>query len=209
MESHEKPTSVSSHSQDEAINPAKSFEGQTIWDAWRIGVVGFGLASLAVFGSWAFLGKWFYGTLGELGAYIAWLVLYLGIGCESMQGLINCERRRIRFFKVFSSSFAAYAILWIVVWMVWKNSFGEWLAAGLGSLGMALVLCLSFQNFKEWHRLWVVLAISNMTGYFIGSWLHARMEMPWGAVAWGIAYGFFFGGGIGPAFWIVQRGVKN
>jgi len=38
-------------------DPAKP-PTQTIWDAWRIGVMGFGLASLAVFGSWGFLGGW-------------------------------------------------------------------------------------------------------------------------------------------------------
>ncbi len=180
--------------------------GQSIWDAWKIGVVGFGLASLAVFGSWAFLGKWFYGTLGEVGAYVAWLVMYLGIGCELMKGLIPGTSQRFRFFKIFSTSFAVYALLWIVVWMTFKNATGEWLAAVFGSLGMALLICWAFKNVKEWHRVWVALAISNMTGYFIGSWLHAHMPMPWGALAWGIAYGFFFGGGIGPAFWIARTG---
>jgi uncharacterized membrane protein len=110
----------------------------------------------------------------------------------------------VRFFKVFSLSFAVYALVWIAVWMAFKNATGEWLAAVFGSLGMAVLICSAFKNLKAWHRVWVVLAISNMTGYFIGSWLHAHMSMPWGAVAWGVAYGFFFGGGIGPAFWIAR-----
>ena len=206
MESDQNPSDPSLHPGSEEKNRIGDHVGQTIWDAWRIGVLGFGIASLAVFGSWAFWGKWFYGTLGEAGAYIAWMVMYLGIGCESMKGLIPGGNQRLRFFKIFSSSFAAYAVLWIVVWMVFKNATGEWLAAIFGSLGMAILICSAFKNFKEWQRVWVVLAISNMTGYFIGSWLHARMPMPWGAVAWGIAYGFIFGGGIGPAFWFARTG---
>lgn len=182
----------------------ETFQQQSIWDAWKIGVVGFGSASLVVFGSWAFLGKWFYGSLGEIGAYLVWMLMYLGVGCESMRGLIPGASQRFRFFKIFSTSFAVYALVWIVVWMAFKNSTGEWLAAVLGSLGMAVLICWAFKSLKEWHRVWVALAISNMTGYFIGAWLHAHMPMPWGAVAWGVAYGFFFGGGIGPAFWIAR-----
>lgn len=189
-------------------NPGPACQ-QTIWDAWRIGVVGFGLASLAVFGSWAFLGKWFYGTLDELGAYLVWTVMYLGIGCESMKGLIPGAHSRFKFFKIFSISFAVYALLWIVVWMTFKNSTGEWLASIFGSLGMAMLICWAFKNLKEWHKVWIALAISNMTGYFIGSWLHAHIPMPMGAVAWGVAYGFFFGGGIGPAFWIARTGGSS
>ena len=194
------------HAQDPAIDDSSRSPSveQSIWDAWRTGVLGFGLASMVVFGSWAFLGKWFYGTLGEIGAYLAWMVIYLGVGCESMKGLIPGTRQRVRFFKVFSLSFAVYALVWIAVWMAFKNATGEWLAAVFGSLGMAVLICRAFKNLKAWHRVWVVLAISNMTGYFIGSWLHAHISMPWGAVAWGVAYGFFFGGGIGPAFWIAR-----
>ena len=192
--------------QTEPIAESTQPPAQTIWDAWRIGVLGFGLASLAVFGSWAFLGGWFYHTLGEAGAYVAWLVLYLGIGCEVMKGLIPGPGARWRFFKVFSTSFAAYAILWIVVWMAMRNKTGEALAAVFGSLAMGLCICAFLGNTKEWHRVWMVLTISNASGYFIGSWLHATMGMPWGAVAWGVAYGFFFGGGIGPAFWFARTG---
>ena len=98
------------HTQDPAIDDSSRSHPveQSIWDAWRTGVLGFGLASMVVFGSWAFLGKWFYGTLGEIGAYLAWMVIYLGIGCESMRGLIPGTRQRVRFFKVFSLSFAVW-----------------------------------------------------------------------------------------------------
>lgn len=204
MEPEEQASSTTPKGSQDRQNHFDGPVEQTIWDAWRIGVIGFGAASLAVFGSWAFLGKWFYGTLGEAGAYIVWLVMYLGLGCESMKGLIPGNNQRLRFFKIFSSSFAAYALLWIVVWMSFRNATGEWLAAVFGSLGMAMLICSAFKNFKEWQRVWIVLAISNTTGYFIGSWLHARMPMPWGAVAWGVSYGFFFGGGIGPAFWFAR-----
>jgi len=90
--------------QTEPANDRTTSFTQHIWDAWRIGVLGFGLASLAVFGSWAFLGGWFYRALGEAGAYIAWLVLYLGIGCEVMKGLTPGPGARLKFFKIFSTS---------------------------------------------------------------------------------------------------------
>ena len=101
MESPEEQPVSDQASSNAADNQPVNTKAQTIWDAWRIGVLGFGLASLAVFGSWAFLGKLFY-ALGEEGAYIAWLILYLGIGCEVMKGLTPGPGARLRFFKIFS-----------------------------------------------------------------------------------------------------------
>jgi hypothetical protein len=188
-------------SREKTSNPSKTL---ILWDAWRIGVLGFSLASLVVFASWAFFGSWFYTTLGEMGAYIVWLIMYLVIGCEVMKGLLPGPDARIRFYQVFSSAFAAYAILWIVVWMIFRNRQGEALAAVFGSLVMGLRICAAQGNLKQWWRLWIVLSISNLSGYFLGAWLHATLGMPWGAVAWGMAYGFLFGSGIGPAFWLAR-----
>ena len=44
-----------------------------------IGMLGFGAASLLVFGSWAWMGRWLYGALGEAGTYAVWAVVFIGI----------------------------------------------------------------------------------------------------------------------------------
>ena len=176
-----------------------------LWDAWRISTFGFGLATLVVFGSWAFLGQWFYGTLGELGAYLAWMLLYLGIGGETLKGLLP-EWSRWRFHQVFSLAFMAYALAWMVAWFALRNFGGEMLGALCGSVAMGWVLCLRLRHMREWLRVSVILFVSNGSGYFLGSWLHQQWDMPWGALGWGAAYGLMFGGGIGPAIWFARPG---
>lgn len=176
-----------------------------LWDAWRISTLGFGVATLAVFGSWAFLGHWFYGTLGELGAYLAWMLLYLGIGGETMKGLLP-EWSRWRFHQLFSLAFMAYALAWMVAWFALRNFGGEILGAFFGSIAMGWVLCLRLRHMRKWIRVSVILFVSNGSGYFLGSWLHQQWDMPWGALGWGAAYGLIFGGGIGPAIWFARPG---
>ena len=45
-----------------------------------LGGLGFGLASLLVFATVAFGERWMYTHLGLWGAYLAWTVLFIGLG---------------------------------------------------------------------------------------------------------------------------------
>jgi len=175
-----------------------------LWQAWRLGTLGFGLASLAVFGSWAFLGRWFYQWLGEAGAYLAWSIMFLGLGGSALHRLIP-DLNRWAFQRLFAGAFMSYAVIWMIAWLSCRNQLGEVLGSLLGCFGMGACLCLMQRVPNQWLRVSLILFGSNLSGYFLGSWMHQQWGMPWGAVAWGLAYGLMFGGGIGPALWLIQQ----
>jgi hypothetical protein len=69
---------------------------------------------------------------------------------------------------------------------------------------MALVFAAGFRSLKSTVKLSAVLFVSNCLGYFVGSALNNSFGGRSGMLLWGVAYGLFFGAGIGAALQLVQ-----
>src|SRR6188474_1598430 len=77
-----------------------------------IGALGFCIASMAVFGSWAFAGRWMHEQLGELGAYGAWALMFVLIAGSTLSQLMIGTRALTKFYGLFAAAFLLYAIGW-------------------------------------------------------------------------------------------------
>jgi hypothetical protein len=69
---------------------------------------------------------------------------------------------------------------------------------------MAVVFAGGFNSLRSTLKLSAVLFVSNCLGYFLGSALNHSFGGRLGMLLWGIAYGLFFGAGIGAALQLVQ-----
>jgi hypothetical protein len=172
------------------------------------GAIGFGLVSLCVFATVAFGERWMYRTLGVLGAFLAWAVLFIALSGAVFGSLVVVRWRLPRFYLLFALAFFAYAAGWMLAYFTLRNSAGELLGSLAGSIAMALVFAAGFGASRSVVQLSAVLFVTNALGYFLGSALHDSVRGPAGMLLWGIAYGVFFGAGIGAALHFVQRAVS-
>ncbi len=169
------------------------------------GAIGFGLVSLCVFATVAFAERWMYQTLGLLGAYLAWTVLFILLSGAVFGSLIVVRWRLPKFYFLFGLAFFAYAAGWVVAYFTLRNTAGEWLGALAGSVLMAVVFAAGFGRLRSTGKLSAVLFVSNALGYFLGSALNNSFGGRPGMLLWGVAYGVFFGAGIGAALHLVQQ----
>ena len=169
------------------------------------GAIGFGLVSLCVFATVAFAERWMYQTLGLLGAYVAWTVLFVLLSGAVFGSLVVTRWRLPRFYFLFGLAFFAYAAGWVIAYFTLRNTAGEWLGSLAGSVLMALVFAAGFGRLSSTGKLSAVLFVSNSLGYFLGSALNNSLGGRPGMLLWGIAYGVFFGAGIGAALHLVQQ----
>ena len=169
------------------------------------GAIGFGLVSLVVFATVAFGERWMYRTLGLTGAYLAWTVLFILLSGGVFGSLAVIRWRLPKFYLLWSLAFFAYAVAWVVAYFTLRNTTGELVGALAGSILMAVVFALGFGSLGSTLKLSAVLFVSNSLGYFIGSALNDSFRGASGMLLWGIAYGLFFGAGIGAALYIVQQ----
>jgi hypothetical protein len=170
-----------------------------------IGAIGFGLVSLCVFATVAFAERWMYQTLGLLGAYLAWTVLFILLSGVVFGSLVVVRWRLPRFYFLFGLAFFAYAAGWVIAYFTLRNTAGEWLGALAGSVLMAVVFAAGFGRFRSAGKLSAVLFVSNSLGYFLGSGLNNSLGGRPGMLLWGVAYGLFFGAGIGAVLHLVQQ----
>ena len=70
---------------------------------------------------------------------------------------------------------------------------------------MAVVFAAGFGSLRSTLKLSAVLFVSNCLGYFLGSALNKSFGGQTGMLLWGVAYGLFFGAGIGAALHLVQQ----
>ena len=169
------------------------------------GAIGFGVVSLAVFATVAFGERWMYRTLGLLGAYIAWTVLFIVLSGAVFGSLVVGRWRLPKFFLLFGLAFFAYAAGWVLAYFTLRNSAGEWLGSLAGSVLMALVFAAGFGSLRSTVKLSAALLVSHSLGYFLGSALNNFFGGPVGMLLWGVAYGLCFGAGIGAALQLVQQ----
>jgi len=163
------------------------------------GAARFGLVSLVVFATVAFAEAAMVRTLGLVGAYTVWTVLFLGGGGVLLAPLVPGFRRTV-FVGWFTVAFLAYALLWCAAWFASPNRLGEWLGAIAGVAAMAGVLRRGGICTRPVWAATAVLALGNASGYFAGDALHNAWGRPWGMVAWGVLFGMGTGGALG---WIL------
>ena len=169
------------------------------------GAIGFCLVSLCVFATVAFGERWMYRTFGLIGAYLVWTVLFILLSGAVFGSLVVDRWRLPRFYILWGLAFFAYAAAWTVAYFIMRDTAGELVGALAGSVLMAVIFAAGFRSPGATVKLSAVLFVSNSLGYFIGSALHNLFGVPLGMLLWGVAYGLFFGAGIGAALHFVQR----
>jgi hypothetical protein len=169
------------------------------------GAIGFGLVSLCVFATVAFGERWMYKTLGLTGAYLTWTVLFIALSGAVFGSLVVVRWRLPKFYLLFGLAFFAYAAGWMLAYFTLRNTAGEWVGSLAGSIFMALVFAAGFRSLSSTVKLSTLLFVTNSLGYFLGSALNNLLGGHPGMLLWGVAYGLFFGAGIGAALHLVQR----
>jgi hypothetical protein len=169
-----------------------------------IGAAGFTVASMAVFGSWAFGGRWLYRHLSELGAYAVWALMFILIAGATLHRLSAGHLSLARFYGIFAGAFLLYAIGWTAIWFLLRDRPGEWLASLVGSVLMGLVFAGAFSAWARIASIIGTLFLAHSLGYFSGGLLYETVGKQTGMLLWGLAYGLGFGAGIGRALFLCQ-----
>ena len=138
-------------------------------------------------------------------AYLTWTVLFIVLSGAVFGSLVVVRWRLPKFYVLFGLAFFAYAVAWIIAYFILRNAAGELLGSLAGSVLMALVFAAGFGSLGSTVKLSAVLFVSNALGYFLGSALNEAFGGQTGMLLWGIAYGLFFGAGIGAALQLVQQ----
>lgn len=173
------------------------------------GAIGFGLVSLCVFATVAFIERWMFQNLGLFGSYIAWIVLFILLSGGVFGSLVVVDRWRLpKFYLLWAVAFFAYAAVWMIAYFKLGRTMGEAIGSLVGSIFMVLVLAAGFRSLNSTVKLSALLFVSNCLGYFSGAALFDSLSAPTGMLLFGVVYGLFFGAGIGAVLQIVQR-TKN
>ena len=173
------------------------------------GGLGFGLASLLVFATVAFGERWMYTHLGLWGAYLAWTVLFIGLGGGALLPLVSAPWRGVRFLGLFGLAFLLYSIGWVAAYFLARGSrLGEWLGSLVGSLAMGQVFVVGFKVRKAPIHLAAILFLANSVGYFLGSALNDAYARPTGMLLWGGIYGVFLGAGLGAVLHLSPKSAE-
>lgn len=169
------------------------------------GAIGFGVVSLCVFATVAFAEEWMHQTFGELGAYLAWTVLFILLGGAVFGSLVVVRWQLPKFYLLFALAFFAYAAGWVVAYFVLRNTAGEMVGSLIGSVLMAVVFAAGFGSLRSTLKLSAVLFVSNFLGYSLGAEIFRSLFTATGMLLFGLVYGLFFGAGIGAALHLVQQ----
>ena len=173
------------------------------------GALGFGLASLVVFGTVAFGERWMYQTLGLYGSYGAWTLLFILPSGMALGSLVTDPVRRRVFPLLFAGAFFLYAVGWMAGYFLLRKTWGEQpsevLASLLGSALLTLALAAGLQAMPRFGRLVAVLFVANTAGYVLGGALLFALGRPVGMLLWGVVYGVLLGAGLGVAIHLAQE----
>ena len=147
-----------------------------------------------------------YRNLTELGAYLAWTVLFILLGGAVLGSLVVGRWRLPRFYLLYGLAFFVYAVGWVAAYFTLRGTAGEWVGSLAGSILMALVFAAGFNKLTSTLKFSLILFVANSIGYFLGSALNNSLGGPTGMLLWGVAYGLFLGAGIGAVLHFSQRG---
>ena len=176
----------------------------TLGRSVAIGAIGFGVVSLLVFATVAFAERWMYRNLTELGAYLAWTVLFILLGGGVLGSLVFGRWRLPKFYLLYGLAFLFYAVGWVASSSLLRGTAGEWVGSLAGSILMALVFAAGFRTIRSTLKFSLILFVANSLGYFLGSALNDSVARPNGMLLWGVAYGLFLGAGIGAVLHYAQ-----
>lgn len=176
--------------------------------AWR-----FTVASLVVFGLWAFGGHWFYQHLGEAGFYLVCAIAFIGLSGFLLQPLIAQRVTLGQFYSAFTISFMTYSVVWSVAWFLLRGKTGEWVGSIAGPLILALLLLRLTRTTRASIPLLLAVVALHSLGYFAGDSLYTWVKSPsgietlstWakpernklGQMLWGLSYGLGLGSALG------------
>ncbi len=169
-----------------------------------IGGIGFCVVSLCVFATVAFAERWMYRNLGELGAYLAWTVLFIFLGGAVLGSLVTGRWRLPKFYLLYGLAFFLYSVGWVVAYFISPGPVGECIGSLAGSILMALVFAAGFRAMNSTLKFAGLLFVANSVGYFLGSALNNYFKGSTGMLFWGVAYGLFLGAGIGAVLYYAQ-----
>ena len=193
------------------------------------GTIGFTLVSLGGFAPWVLGGRWFYRNIGEAGLYAMCAAVFIGLSGLLLHRLIIGPGSLVRFYKLFSLAFLAYAVAWTAAWMTLARSAGGPFAGIIGALmgivAMGGLLAWGFKAPETLVKIVAALFATNLAGYFIGEWayngvlalkegnalglvLEGSTRALLSKTAWGLCYGLGFGAGIGYAFYACQAKAR-
>jgi hypothetical protein len=190
---------------DRAENRAADFARvPTLGRSFVTGGIGFGAASLCVFATVAYAEGRMYRTLGFLGAYLAWTVLFILLGGGVLGPLVVRRWQLPKFYLLFAAAFFVYAVGWVAAYFVLRDGLGEWVGSLVGSLLMALVFAAGFGVIRSTITLSAILFVANSLGYFLGSAFNNSFGGKAGMLLWGLSYGLFLGAGLGAVLHFAQ-----
>ena len=173
------------------------------------GALGFAVVSLCVFATVAFAERWMYTHLTQLGAYLAWTILFIAIGGGVLGSLVTGRWRLPKFYLLFGLAFFLYAAAWVFAYSKLRGSAGEWAGSLAGSILMALVFAAGFGMIRSTLKFAAILFVANSIGYFLGSALNDYFGGPTGMLLWGAAYGAFLGAALGAILHLAQVRADN
>lgn len=196
------------------VTPAERQRGGAgLVQAARRGALGFGLASLGVFGTVAFGERSMYQVLGLYGAYAAWTLLFILPSAAALRSLVVDPARRRSFPLVFAAAFFLYASGWMAGYFLLRKSWGEQpaelVASLLGAALLALALAAGLRAMPRFGRLFGLLFTANTAGYFLGGALLFALGRPVGMLLWGVVYGVLLGAGLGAAIHLAQEAAPE
>lgn len=174
------------------------------------GIVGFTLLSIAGFAPWPILDLWFRrGTETQL--YILCTAIFIGLSAPLLHRLIIGPGSFVRFYKLFTIAFIAYAAVWIAFWVWLRGPEGEITGLLGGTAVMGAVLAFAFDAQRSVVKIIVALFVLNALGYFAGGWCEGKLGIHHRLTAmmlWGACYGVGLGAGLGLAFHICQTRAR-
>jgi len=211
---------------DRVITSSQPLRVPTLGESVLRGMIGFTLVSLGGFAPWVLAGRWFYRNVGEVGLYATCAIAFIGLSGLLLHRLIIGPGSLVRFYKIFSLAFVAYAVAWTIGWMTLHGMTGGIVGSLAGMAVMGGILAHGFGAREAALRIIGVLFVANATGYFAGEWAHnavlaLREGNALGIVlerstratlskaAWGLFYGIGFGAGIGFAFYVCQSEARR
>ena len=172
--------------------------------AIAIGALGFCVVSLCVFATVAYGEEWMYRTLGVMGAYVTWAVLFVVLSGVVFESLVVVQPR-LPFYLLWAVAFLAYAAVWMLAYFALGGRLGEFTGSLFGSVLLAVVLAAGFSSFKTILKVSAVIFVANALGYFAGAALLDAYRSEAGMLLFGAVYGLLFGAGIGAALQMVQQ----
>lgn len=179
------------------------------------GSLGFTVVSVAGFCPWALAGGWLHRRVGEAGMYAACAAVFIGLSGLLLHRLIIGPGSRSRFTKLFGLAFAVYSAAWIAGWMGLHridDDLGSLVGLFAGTSLMGAVLAAAFGRWSAALPSIAALFVLNTAGYYVGGWVEAALaatNLRAAMLLWGVFYGLGLGAGLGLAFHLCQKTVRE